>query len=260
MNAKKTCSSLENCMYYKEYQRYKKGLDAAKEIQLLLLGQVPKISGFDIAYSFVPSEEMSGDFFNVSLLENDQNHIYIADATGHGVAASSIMLTARAYMKALSQYHKSPTHLVRTVNELLCTDRLHGKFVTLFYGVLDLKNKIFNYTCAGHNPPLLFKRGKKECIELARTGPALGMTIKLPFSESNTHLESGDILILYTDGIVERENQQQNEFDTNEISKVVLSNIHKSAQDICDNILKEANRFDPISEQDDMTILTLKVH
>ncbi len=259
MGTEKNCDGLEDCIYYQEYQKYKKGLVAAKDIQKLLLGQIPQIPGVDVGYAFAPAEAMSGDFLNVSLFDNDQSHLYIADATGHGLAASAIMLTARAYMKALSQYHAGSAGLVKNVNDLLCSDKLRGKFVTLFYGILDLKNKEFGYTCAGHNPPLLFKEGKNPGIELKKTGPALGLSTKAPFAESKVILEKGNILVLYTDGIVERKNLQGHEFDIAELSRVVLSNTQDSAQQICNKILTAAEEYEHFSEQDDMTVLTVKI-
>lgn len=259
MAATNSCAGQKECFYFQEYQRYKKGLGAAKEIQQLLLGGIPKIPNIDIGHTFLPAEEMSGDFFNVTSFENDKNHVYIADATGHGIAASAIMLTARAYIKALNKHCSNVADLVREVNELLYSDKFQSKFVTLFYGILDLKNKELTYTCAGHNPPLLFKGGKQPAIRLKPTGIFLGVRPKISYGEAKITLEQKDMLVLYTDGLTERKNLQGNEFDEDEISSIVLANTQNPAQDICDKIITEAKKYKPISGEDDMTLLAVKI-
>lgn len=256
---KNKCQNPDECFYFKEYVRFKKEVDLAQKLQEKLIGKIPAIKGIDVGYKFLPSTEMSGDFLNISLIDSNKNQVYIADATGHGIAAATIMLTARAYIKALSKHHSDVSGLVSNVNELLCTDNLQGKFVTLFYSILTLKDKEFSYTCAGHNPPLLFKKSKQPAIKLKSTGMFLGVRPKISYREAKIKLDKKDILILYTDGITERENSQGNEFDEDEISSVVLAHVKNPAQDICDKIIEEAKKYKPISEEDDMTVLAVKI-
>jgi sigma-B regulation protein RsbU (phosphoserine phosphatase) len=195
-----------------EKKRLEGQLEVARQVQLELLpASDPKLPGYDIsAYNF-PTEEVSGDYYDWVLLNEDQIGIVIADVAGKGVPAALLMAFLRASLRAAAHIGYSPQISMSKVNYLLWESIERNQFVTAFYGILDGTNRTLAYANAGHNPPLLLDaNGNARFLE--QGGMPLGMFRDTRYYEYYITLEPGQVFILYTDGATEAQNAQEEEF------------------------------------------------
>ena len=186
-----------------EKKRLAAQLEIARQVQLSLLPpRDPHLAGFNIsAYNF-STEEVSGDYYDFVSLYEDHLGIVIADVSGKGVPAALLMAFLRASLRAAIHIGYAPNISMSKVNYLLWESIENNQFVTAFYGVLDATNKTLAYANAGHNPPLLMdKDGLARYIE--RGGLPLGMFSDTRYYEYYLPVESGQTIVLYTDGVTE---------------------------------------------------------
>jgi sigma-B regulation protein RsbU (phosphoserine phosphatase) len=180
-------------------------LKIAREIQQGLLPEhLPKINGFDIAAINIPSKEVGGDYYDVIKRKSGEYVLAIGDVSGKGTPASLLMANVQAVLRALAPFCTSVSQTTGQINDLVCSN-IHGsnKFITFFWGILDPALRSFIYSNAGHNPPLLIHRDK-TIDRLGSGGLILGIyETTQAYEESAVELSSGDVLVLYTDGISE---------------------------------------------------------
>lgn len=195
-----------------EKKRLQGQLEVARQVQLELLPyRDPKLAGFDISAYNIASEEVSGDYYDWVRIFEDQIGIVIADASGKGIPAALLMAFLRATLRLSANIGYAPHISMTRANALVWESVENSQFVTAIYGILDATNKTFAYTNAGHNPLLLMrKNGEYEYIE--RGGLPLGMFRETRYYEHFLQLESGDMLVLYTDGITEATNVDGEEY------------------------------------------------
>lgn len=172
----------------------------AREVQQRLLPHTPpNLPGVEFASVYVPCFELGGDFYDFIPLPDDNVGVVIADVSGKGVPASLIMATVRAALRAQVDNVYYLYEAIRRINVMLCRDTRMGEFVTLFYGVLDARNRRFTYCNAGHPPGLVYRHG--NVIELANENMVLGVDPEQIYQQSFMDLQPGDLLLLYTDGL-----------------------------------------------------------
>ncbi len=195
-----------------EKKRLEGELAVARQVQLELLPpQDPTLIGFDIsAYNF-PTEEVSGDYYDWVRIFDDQIGIVIADVAGKGVPAALLMAFLRASLRAATHIGYSPHISMAKVNYLLWESIERNQFVTAFYGRLDATNRTLVFANAGHNPPLLLNEDGTGRY-LNQGGLPLGMFRDTRYYEYYLTLESGQILVLYTDGVTEAQDPEEVEF------------------------------------------------
>ena len=181
-------------------------LKRAQEIQLALLpSHPPQLESVHVNALFRPGMSVGGDLYDVSILDDGLIALYVADATGHGVAAAmlSVLFKQRLEMRDQAGRALGPVEVLTRVNERLCADMLtSGMFLTAAYILFDRKTFELRAASAGHTPMLLL-REDGECLLLERTGPALGIAKTPDFTEHRLEMRSGDRLILYTDGLTD---------------------------------------------------------
>jgi serine phosphatase RsbU (regulator of sigma subunit) len=191
--------------HYVEKQRMQEELAVAQKIQQSLLPpgglQAP---GLDVFGLSVPCEETSGDYFDYIRRPGGRLAFAVGDVSGHGIGAALLMSTARALLKSFATADTPPQEVVTRLNKFLSEDVETGRFMTLFYGEVNLRERTLTYVRAGHNEPLVYRRSKDTFEELADGGIALAMMDDFEFEASGpVALEKGDILFMFTDGIVE---------------------------------------------------------
>src|SRR5438067_3328106 len=242
-----------------EKQRLETQLEVARQVQLQLLpARDPELEGFDIsAYNF-PTEEVSGDYYDWVRIYDDQIGIVIADVSGKGVPAALLMSFLRASLRAATHIGYSPHISMAKVNYLLWESIERNQFVTAFYGVLDASNRTLAYTNAGHNPPLLMNAdGSAHFME--RGGLPLGMFRNTRYYEYYQAIESGQILVLYTDGVTEAQNPKGEEYGRDRLEKAVRANRNLSARDLITTIQQDVDSWtDGRGASDDMTFFIIK--
>ena len=178
--------------------------------QSFLPNKIPQRHGWDFAAALIPAKQTSGDFYDFVPLGNGRIGLVVADVADKGTGAALYMALSRTLIRTYAlQYPDAPGKALQLANERILSDTESDQFVTVFYGVLDLANGRLTYANAGHNPTYLI--GSK-IQTLTKTGIPLGMFEEMVWGEETVQLDEGDSLILYSDGIPEAQNNQQEEF------------------------------------------------
>jgi len=215
-----------------EKKRLEGQLEVARQVQLELLpAKDPQLEGYDIsAYNF-PTEEVSGDYYDWVRIYDDQIGLVIADVSGKGVPAALLMAFLRASLRAATHIGYSPHISMAKVNYLLWESIERNQFVTAFYGILDVTNKTLTYTNAGHNPPILLKQNGDVSF-MNRGSVPLGMFRDTRYHDYYLTTEPGDLLVLYTDGVTEAQNEKEEEYGRDRLAQAVRSNHELGARDL----------------------------
>ncbi|MEO6259729.1 MAG: PP2C family protein-serine/threonine phosphatase [Thermoanaerobaculia bacterium] len=229
----------------------------AQRIQQSILPQrVPQYEGFDIWGKTVPAEVVSGDFYDFIPLSDSILGLAIADGSGHGLPAA---LVVRDIYMGLRMATDRDFKIIRTMeklNHIIHRGRLTTKFVSLFYGELETGG-ILIYCNAGHNPPFILKEKGSRFEELASNGPVLGPTPDATYNRGFAKLDPGDLLCLYSDGIVEAHNAKDEEFGMERLQRLVKTNRDKSAEEIGREILAKVAKWGR-DDEDDRTVVIVR--
>jgi sigma-B regulation protein RsbU (phosphoserine phosphatase) len=237
-------------------ERYESLIVEAQRIQQSILPQrVPQYAGFDIWGRTVPAEIVSGDFYDFIPVSDSILGIAIADGSGHGLPAA---LVVRDIYMGLRMATDRDFKIIRTLeklNHIIHRSRLTTKFVSLFYGELETGG-ILIYSNAGHNPPFVLKHNNRV-EQLAYGGPVLGPTPDATFTRGFVKLDPGDLLCLYSDGVIEAHDRHDREFGVDRLQRVVKQNRSRSAEAIGREVLARVGRWGREGE-DDRTIVIVK--
>jgi sigma-B regulation protein RsbU (phosphoserine phosphatase) len=237
-------------------QRYESLIVEAQRIQASILPQrVPQYAGFDIWGRTTPAEIVSGDFYDYIPISDSVLGLAIADGSGHGLPAA---LVVRDIYMGLRMAADRDFKIIRTMeklNHIIHRSRLTTKFVSCFYGELETGG-ILIYCNAGHNYP--FTLDKKNHFEMLKNGgPVLGPTPDATYTRGYAKLDPGDLLCLYTDGIVEAHNEKDEEFGLERLQRIVKANRHRTSQEIGQEVLAKVAKWGREGE-DDRTVVIVK--
>jgi sigma-B regulation protein RsbU (phosphoserine phosphatase) len=254
--------SIERAKLHKQMisaRRLEHEIAIARRIQKTFLPSGnPKIEGFDIAGLNIPSAEVGGDYYDFIPIVENQYGIAIGDVSGNGIPASLIMAAFRASLKAEIRNNFAIRAILSKVNNLLFESIERDRYVTAAYGVLDCKNKIFTFSNAGHNPPVLI-RDSGELQYLSEGGMALGIFANSTYEENSIFLKSGDIILFYTDGVTEAKDEDDIEFGERKLIDAAIESKNKPAIKIIEHIIEDIKKFKKDSEfYDDLTLIVLK--
>ena len=264
--ATQSAQVIENARLYeeeREKERLMRDLIMAQEIQKSLLpGTDPNLPGVDIAGRNVPAQEVGGDYYDFVPLGKDQLVLALGDVSGKGIPAALLMSNLQAALRSQTSSLALPKECIAQMNRLLhsCTDS--EKFVTFFYGLFDAAQRTLRYTNAGHNPPLLVdpQSGQSEHTCLDVGGIVLGALPQFPYEEGEVSLNPGQILVLYSDGITETMNEEEDQFGEERLIQTVCEHTDLSAAELSERILDRVRTFASTTpRQDDMTLIILKV-
>jgi serine phosphatase RsbU (regulator of sigma subunit)/HAMP domain-containing protein len=242
-----------------EILRYE--LDFAKRVQRSLLPEAnPNIEGFDIYTLCIPAKDIGGDYYDFIKLNEGNIGISIADVSGKGVPAALYMASTRSLLRSVASEHESSCKTLTKINELLYEVCGASTFVTMFYAVIDSESKKLTYTNAGHNFPLHYKDDGKICSYLINTGLPLGVVSTQDYSSNCVELKPGELILFYTDGIVEAMNEKRELFGFDRLEELVKKYGHLSAKEFVDMTMKELKEFvSEIPFHDDLTLVAMKM-
>src|SRR6185437_13032629 len=230
---------------------------AADVQQRMIPHTPPSVPGLDLASVYVPCFELGGDFFDFIMLPDDNLGLAIADVSGKGVPASLIMAAVRAFLRGQVDNVYYLYEVMRRINVMLCRDSRMGEFVTLFYGVLDARARRLTYCNAGHLPPMLLRDGK--VTELASENMVLGVNPDEAYKQSLIDLKSGDMLLLYTDGLSDAMNFDKERFGRQRVIEAFQQG-GPTAEAVAQNILWHLRRFVGMARRtDDVTMIVVRV-
>jgi len=242
-----------------ERARLEHEMQLARQMQTSLLpARVPQIPGLDIAADWRSAREVGGDFYDFVALKGGRLGIVIADVSDKGVSAALFMALARSLVRASVAARQRAVDALKRANRLIAEEARFGMFVTLFYAVIDLEERTLTYVNAGHNPPLMWD-GTLSPIMLEGRGIALGVLEDADLEERTVPLKKGDVVVLYTDGVIEAINDQEEEFGTDRLAELVGARRSLPAPALVGEINRAVSEFTgPQPQFDDWTLLVLK--
>jgi sigma-B regulation protein RsbU (phosphoserine phosphatase) len=237
----------ERDRYQKELQRKQAELAVAADIHKSLLPDiVPSIEGFDIAAASIPAREVGGDFYDFITGDGGKLCMVIADVSGKSIPAALFMALSRVVVRVSAAPGKSAAEALRDSNRLIVSDsgsENSGMFVTLFFAAFSSGSREMIYANAGHNPPLIFRTEEGALEKLEVTGAALGMINDLEYEERQVAFHPGDVLVMYTDGVVEAMNGNEELFGLKRLESTIKAAAHTSSKEIMERILEDISLF-----------------
>jgi len=243
-----------------ENARVTRDLELAKQIQLSLLpDSAPLVHGARIASRCVPATHVGGDYYDFFQSGEALVDIVMADVSGHSVGAALIMVETRSVLRAQMQEPRSAKDLLRVLNELLYEDLTRAElFITMFCAKYDGITGTLSYANAGHTRPLLFRAGAWQ--ELDAEGLILGVRQEVAFEEKSVALEPGDLLFIYTDGIIEAQRESGELFGETRLCTLLSGMLDQDPETILDRVLYEVTAYSgPAPLQDDISMVVMKV-
>lgn len=247
-----------------ERERMASSLALAGDIQRLLLPQAqPQSKGFDIFGGALPCDETGGDCYDFIPLRDDRLALVVGDVSGHGIGAALLMAGARGVLRSHApRRHFNPPLLFATLNKHLCRDSADEQFMTMFYGVLNDRERRLQWCSAGHGPHFLYRASEGTITELGSTGLPLGIIDDATWEEGTPVIfAAGDILLVGTDGIWEARNPDGEELGTERLKSLLRSEAANSAAQIHAATMALVSNFRMDNRQeDDITLTVIKAH
>jgi sigma-B regulation protein RsbU (phosphoserine phosphatase) len=251
---------VETHLALRRLQRQLEEANHKMERELTLAGEVqasfmprrlPQVAGWQLAVALEPALETSGDFYDIHLLPNGRLGILVADVVEKGVGAALFMALSWILLRTYTvRFPDQPELVFSAVNRRILEDTNVKQFVTVYFGVVDPATGTLTYCNAGHCPPyLVCARKGREPERLMRTGIPLGLFANATWKRGQTHLDPGDVLVLYTDGITEAQDEQRDFYGEERLLDVVnaylgsLDSRGVSAHDLNGCILADVHRF-----------------
>ena len=254
-------ATIENARLIAEV-RDKRRLDSdialARDVMEDLLPHVtPDLTEFDVAGAHESSLAVGGDYYEFIPLPEDRWGVVIADVVGKGIAAALLVAAIRASISSLVGHELAVRAVMRRANRFFHESVEEGRYVTLFYMVLDVPAQRLLYVNAGHVPPVLMHAaGDIELFE--EGGVPLGLFETPRYFEGHAAIRPGDVLALYTDGIVEQVNRDGEEYGRARLIDALRSGDGASATEICSRVMQEVHRFGGGAQDDDRTLVIIK--
>ncbi|HKY28736.1 MAG TPA: SpoIIE family protein phosphatase [Pyrinomonadaceae bacterium] len=242
-----------------QQERLERELALAMEIQQRFQPAAPPhVPGYELQGISFPCYEIGGDYYDFIKRDDGRLVIALGDVSGKGTAAALLMSSLHAAIHAQSGSHDSLVATISAVNRYLADNIPPNRFVTLFYAELDPETGTVSFLNAGHNPPLIVHAaGTVE--QLASGGLPLGIKPNAEFREGRTHMQLGDVLVIYSDGVTEAASPTGEEFGSTRLYEVVSRNIDASAAGIRDRIESALTKFSQGTQAaDDITLVIVK--
>jgi sigma-B regulation protein RsbU (phosphoserine phosphatase) len=242
----------------KEQQRE---LEIAKNIQLSLLPtKIPEVSGIRLGGVCIPAKEVGGDYYDYLSHDDGRLDLVIADVSGHNVGAALIMSEARTMIRSRSGQFSNPDELLRELNQFLYEDLTRAElFITLFYLQYWPGTRVVEYASAGHSPTLLWQAEHNQCLRLDPEGLIVGVKKDFPYEKNSYKLASGDVLLLYTDGLIEAANEEDELFGEQRLTGLLRENHHLQPQDLINYIVDQVRLFSGHQNfTDDVSMIVLQ--
>lgn len=236
---------------------FKSELEQSAHIQQsLLMENPPKFEGFDIAVKTIPAELVGGDLYDFHQFDKNNLGFCIGDVSGHGLSSALMVRDVVTGLRMGIEKHMKMVYSIQKLNSVISRSVFSSRFVSLFYGELDKDGNIL-YTNAGHPPPVLLSNGQISTLD--STGLVLGALPEIELKRSFSKLGTGDILLLYTDGIIEKTSRAGEEFGTRRIVDVLKESESKASAEIVENLFNAARKFGGNGDwKDDVTIMVIK--
>jgi len=231
----------------------------AREIQSRLLpASLPHVPGYELAAESRAARFVGGDYYDVVKLRDDRTALCIADVAGKGMPGALLMSSLQAALRPMVVDGLSPADVCRQLNQTICDLAPVGKFISFFYCLLEENHKCLTYANAGHNAPLLVKADGHSSA-LSGNGAVLGQFRDWKYEQEEIGLDSGDRLVMFTDGLVEAESQQGEEFGEIRLAQLAANQVSLLAASLREKLFAAAACHCNSEFHDDTTLLVLAV-
>jgi phosphoserine phosphatase RsbU/P len=238
-------------------------LETAREIQKAILPMnfppFPYRKDFDVFATMEPAREVGGDFYDFFMIDNDRLGFVIGDVSGKGVTAAIFMAVSRTLIRATGLKGISVSECIEYANHLLCNESTSCMFVTVFYGIFNTKTGVIEYVNAGHNPPWIIRNdGTVEEVSLTG-GTVMGYMEEEQFDAKTINLNQGDCLFLYTDGVTEAFNANNEPFGDERLENLMKAIGTKPINDLVSETVDAVNEFTGnVPQSDDITMMAIR--
>ncbi|MEE9268857.1 MAG: SpoIIE family protein phosphatase [Candidatus Krumholzibacteria bacterium] len=249
-----------------EQEKLQKEIEVAKQIQQSLLPRdYPAVSGYDIAPYYQAAKDVGGDYYDFVHVDEGALGVVVADVSGKGVPGSLVMTMIRTALRMEARGNKNASDVMGRVNAFVTDDMKKGMFVTMFYVILDSKNRTISYASAGHNPMILYRGEGREIYFLNPKGFPVG--ISLPdaslFNRSigleKIKLKKDDMLVIYTDGVTEAMNEKREQYGEERLVQLIEENGHFHPTKFIEELEKSIKAFTGgYAQNDDITVVAIK--
>ena len=249
-----------------EQERLQKEMQVAQEIQHTLLPKrVPEIGGYDIASYYKAAKEVGGDYYDFVKVDDDTLGVVVADVSGKGVPGSLVMTMIRTALRMEARGNYSAAEVMARMNDFVTEDMKKGMFVTIFYSILDSKNRIISYASAGHNPMILYRAETDETYFLNPRGFPVGISLpddtlfRRSIDVEKIKLKKDDMLVIYTDGVTEAMNESREQYGEERLIQLIKACGKLSPQEFIDRLSENIKEFTGDQPQnDDITVVAIK--
>ena len=248
----------------KEKEQIKAELNVATQIQADMLPRkfppFPERNEFEIYASMNPAKEVGGDFYDFFFIDHDHLALVIADVSGKGVPAALFMVISKTLIKNRAQMGGTPAEILHDVNNQLCEGNEADLFVTVWLGILEISTGHLISANAGHEYPALKRAGGKFEIIKAKHSPAVATMEGIKFKNAELDLGPGDLLYVYTDGVAEATNSQEELYGTDRMIEDLNKNLDADPEELLIRMKQEVDNFTGDAPQfDDITMLGIKI-
>ncbi|HTC74531.1 MAG TPA: SpoIIE family protein phosphatase [Edaphobacter sp.] len=239
---------------------YERDLTLASQVQRQVLPKPPIVPGIELAASMQTARLLGGDYYDFFQISDNVVDIVIADVSGKGAAASLLMPSLAVVLRGRARELPGPAAIIKDLDTVLKQITGPANFVTVFYARVNPSLRTLQYANGGHNPPLLVRTRTQTALLLEESGPIVGILPDAQFSDTVVTLESGDILTLYTDGVTEQENENEDQFSIDRLKNLILSKETDSAATLVSDVTEAVSTFAGTKEQeDDLTLVVAKI-
>ncbi len=240
-----------------ENEKIKSQIAVAAEIQRLIVPEkLPERPCLKMHGRYIPCQGIGGDFYTVVPLSDDETIVAIADVSGKGVPGALLVSTLNATLKAYLEFTSDLGLVMKKLNRLIMELSTADRFITMFLAKINTRIGEIEYISAGHNPQFLLRRPFKV-NELSSTGMAIGI-IDYNYRSQRVSFQNGDVLLLYTDGVVEARNGRMKEFGEERLAAIMVEEKSRDVSWLCDSIITAVTEYStPGLPQDDITLLAI---
>jgi sigma-B regulation protein RsbU (phosphoserine phosphatase) len=245
-------------------EKHKREVEIAREVQERLFPQVyPPVPGLDYAGACRPALGVGGDYYDFILLSKTELGIAIGDVSGKGIPAALLMATLRAFLRGQTTHHLTDlTRVMANLNKLVFESSAPNRYATFFYAEFDSHSRVLRYVNAGHNPPMVFRTtgDARDVLRLDCGGTVVGLMENCSYVQGSVTLETGDVIVAFTDGISEAMDASDEEWGEDRMIDVVWPNRTARAGEVIERLMRAADTFVAGAPQhDDMTLVVMRV-
>ena len=260
--AAQSAQIIENARLYLEEQNLmlmQEEMRLAAETQINLLPKsIPKVADYQIAGKSIPAKDVGGDYYDFIQIDDKNFAFCLGDVSGKGMSAAMLMSNLQATLRAQILSGFNSTETLKRANTVLYQNTDSTKFVTLFFGIVNIDSNEIKYCNAGHNNPFHIDKSNKF-IELDVGGLILGFQTDSSYLEGNISFNPEDTLVLFSDGITEAMNENNEEFGEDRLTELITKYKNEDAYKMIDKIMDAVNEFaEGIAQSDDMTLMIIK--